>query len=102
MAPRQTTAAQSLARQRLHDLGATAASRLHVSLVSRFRNSFNRASSPLTNFGIVGHKQTFDSSEASPQTGEACGNRGSDRWLWFRSPHLGLAARMMRTSEPPH
>src|SRR5215472_12045165 len=23
-------------------------------------------------------------------------------WLWFRSPHLGLAARMMRTSEPPH
>src|ERR1700751_282785 len=23
-------------------------------------------------------------------------------WLWFRGPHLGLAARMMRTSEPPH
>src|SRR5205085_4777922 len=23
-------------------------------------------------------------------------------WLWFRSPHVGLAARMMRTSEPPH
>src|SRR5204863_8352440 len=23
-------------------------------------------------------------------------------WLWFRSPHFGLAARMMRTSEPPH
>jgi len=23
-------------------------------------------------------------------------------WLWFRSPHLGFAARMMRTSEPPH
>jgi len=23
-------------------------------------------------------------------------------WLWFRSPHLGLAERMMRTSEPPH
>ena len=22
-------------------------------------------------------------------------------WLWFRSPHVGLAARMMRTSEPP-
>jgi hypothetical protein len=21
-------------------------------------------------------------------------------WLWFRSPHFGLAARMMRTSEP--
>jgi hypothetical protein len=23
-------------------------------------------------------------------------------WLWFRSPHDGLAATMMRTSEPPH
>src|SRR3954447_23859355 len=23
-------------------------------------------------------------------------------WLWFRSPHEGLAERMMRTSEPPH
>src|SRR5262249_4778584 len=23
-------------------------------------------------------------------------------WLWFRSPHDELAARMMRTSEPPH
>src|SRR5262245_48135616 len=23
-------------------------------------------------------------------------------WLWFRGPHFGLAARMMRTSEPPH
>src|SRR6516164_8699836 len=23
-------------------------------------------------------------------------------WLWFRSPHVGLAARMMRTSETPH
>jgi uncharacterized protein YdeI (YjbR/CyaY-like superfamily) len=23
-------------------------------------------------------------------------------WLWFRSPHFGLAAIMMRTSEPPH
>jgi hypothetical protein len=23
-------------------------------------------------------------------------------WLWFRSPHDGLAAAMMRTSEPPH
>src|SRR5262245_37914453 len=23
-------------------------------------------------------------------------------WLWFRSPHFGLAARLMRTSEPPH
>jgi 2-methylcitrate dehydratase PrpD len=23
-------------------------------------------------------------------------------WLWFGSPHVGLAARMMRTSEPPH
>src|SRR6266481_9318753 len=23
-------------------------------------------------------------------------------WLWFRSPHFGLAAKMMRTSEPPH
>jgi hypothetical protein len=21
-------------------------------------------------------------------------------WLWFRSPHFGLAAKMMRTSEP--
>src|SRR5262245_57677965 len=23
-------------------------------------------------------------------------------WLWFRSPHLGLVARMKRASEPPH
>jgi hypothetical protein len=23
-------------------------------------------------------------------------------WLWFRSPHEGLAAEVMRTSEPPH
>src|SRR5262245_64531728 len=23
-------------------------------------------------------------------------------WLWFRSPQFGLAAKMMRTSEPPH
>src|SRR5262245_28981301 len=23
-------------------------------------------------------------------------------WLWFRSPHFGLAATTMRTSEPPH
>src|SRR5262249_58029196 len=23
-------------------------------------------------------------------------------WLWFRSPHDESAARMMRTSEPPH
>src|SRR5262249_10279987 len=22
-------------------------------------------------------------------------------WLWFRSPHFGVAAKMMRTSEPP-
>src|SRR5262245_16859224 len=26
----------------------------------------------------------------------------STPWLWFRSPHFGLAAEMMRTSEPPH
>src|SRR6478672_3462157 len=23
-------------------------------------------------------------------------------WLWFRSPHDGRAATMMRSSEPPH
>jgi hypothetical protein len=23
-------------------------------------------------------------------------------WLWFRSPHFGLAAEMMRISELPH
>ena len=40
---------------------------------------------PFANFGIVGHWQLIDLV-----------------WLWFRSPHLGLAGRMMRTSEPPH
>ena len=49
-----------------------------------------------------------------PKFGSLCGtlvcelrNRRTLRlidlvWLWFRSPHFGLAARMMRTSEPPH
>src|SRR5262249_41099581 len=37
------------------------------------------------NFGIEGHWQFIDLV-----------------WLWFRSPHFGLAARIMRTSEPPH
>src|SRR5215468_1513205 len=54
------------------------------SLVSRFRSSHHRAAASFANFGIEGHYQLIDLV-----------------WLWFRSPHFGLAARMMRTSEPP-
>src|SRR6476469_1503814 len=54
-------------------------------LVSRFRSSHHYAARSLANFGIEGHWQLIDLV-----------------WLWFRSPHFGLAAEMMRTSEPPH
>src|SRR5205807_7395480 len=54
-------------------------------LVSRFRSSHHCAAASFANFGIEGHYQLIDLV-----------------WLWFRSPHFGLAARMMRTSEPPH
>jgi hypothetical protein len=54
-------------------------------LVSRFRNSFHCAASPLR---ISESKDT--SKPLIPV------------WLWFRSPHLGLAEGMMRTSGPPH
>src|SRR5205085_9251248 len=54
-------------------------------LVSRFRSSHHCAAASFANFGIEGHWQLTDLV-----------------WLWFRSPHFGLAARMMRTSEPPH
>src|SRR5215204_6488839 len=53
--------------------------------VSRFRSSHHCAARSLANFGIEGHQQLIDLV-----------------WLWFRSPHFGLAAEMMRTSEPPH
>src|SRR5215470_12678340 len=54
-------------------------------LVSRFRSSPHCAAPSFANFGIEGHYQLIDLV-----------------WLWFRSPHFGPAARMMRTSEPPH
>src|SRR5258708_13776535 len=54
-------------------------------LVSRFRSSHHCAATSFANFGIEGHWQLVDLV-----------------WLWFRSPHFGLAAKMMRTSEPPH
>src|SRR5262245_2347943 len=54
-------------------------------LVSRFRSSHHCAARSFVNFGIEGHWQLI----------YLVG-------LWFRSPHFGLAARMMRTSEPPH
>src|SRR5262249_58635536 len=53
--------------------------------VPRFRSSHHFAARSFANFGIEGHYQLIDLV-----------------WLWFRSPHLGLAARAMRTSEPPH
>src|SRR6516165_4221958 len=54
-------------------------------LVSRFRSSHHCAAASFANFGIEGHQQLIDLV-----------------WLWFRSPHFGLAEKMMRTSEPPH
>jgi hypothetical protein len=54
-------------------------------LVSRFRSSHHYAARSIANFGIEGHQHLIDLV-----------------WLWFRSPHFGLAAEMMRTSEPPH
>jgi chromate transport protein ChrA len=56
-----------------------------AALVSRFRSSHHCAAVSFANFGIEGHSQLIDLA-----------------WLWFRSPHFGLAAKMMRTSEPPH
>jgi len=53
--------------------------------VSRFRSSHHCAARSFANFGIEGHWQLID-----------------PVWLWFRSPHFGFAAEMMRTSEPPH
>ena len=52
-------------------------------LVSRFRSSHHCAAHSFANFEIEGHQQLIDLA-----------------WLWFRSPHFGLAARVMRTSEP--
>src|ERR1700730_3029133 len=54
-------------------------------LVSRFRSSHHCAATSFANFGIEGHQQLIDLV-----------------WLWFRSPHFGIAAKMMRTSERPH
>jgi hypothetical protein len=54
-------------------------------LVSRLRSSHHSAAPSFANFGIEGHRQLADLV-----------------WLWFGSPYLGVAARMMRTSEPPH
>src|SRR3979409_353154 len=54
-------------------------------LVSRFRSSHHSAPPSFANFGIEGPQQLIDLV-----------------WLWFRSPHFGLDARTMRTSEPPH
>src|SRR6185503_12129752 len=59
--------------------------RIASGLVSRFRSSDHRAAPSFANFGIEGHEQLIDLV-----------------WLWFRSPHFGLSARIMRTSEPPH
>src|SRR5258708_35845940 len=68
-----------LARARVRSL------EIEHGLVSRFRSSHHCAATSFANFGIEGHWQLIDLV-----------------WLWFRSPHFGLAARMMRTSEPPH
>src|SRR6476619_8652905 len=54
-------------------------------LVSRFRSSHHCAAHSVVNFGIEGHWRLIDLV-----------------WLWFRSPHFGLAGRVMRTSGPPH
>src|SRR5438874_13224338 len=51
-------------------------------LVSPFRSSHHSAAPLVANFGIEGHEQHIDLV-----------------WLWFRSPHFGLTARMMRISE---
>src|SRR6516164_10147598 len=51
--------------------------------VSRFRSSHHCAAASVANFGIEGHSQLIDLV-----------------WLWFRSPHFGLAAKMPRTAEP--
>jgi len=51
-------------------------------LVSRFRSSHHCAAHSFANFEIEGHQQLIDLA-----------------WLWFRSPHFGLAARVMRTSD---
>src|SRR6266478_1948674 len=68
-----------LARARVRSL------EIEHGLVSRFRSSHHCAATSFANFGIEGHWQLVDLV-----------------WLWFRSPHFGLAAKMMRTSEPPH
>ena len=54
-------------------------------LVSQFRSSHHSAAIPL---------RTSESKDAPPLIDLV--------WLWFRSPHAELAARTMRTSEPPH
>src|SRR3954462_16043662 len=71
----------------IHDCreGQTRTDGMPQGRVPRFRSSHHCAVRSLANFGIEGHSQLIDLV-----------------WLWFRSPHFGLAAEMMRTSEPPH
>jgi hypothetical protein len=47
--------------------------------------NFDAGVRSLPTFGIEGHEQLIDLTR-----------------LWFRSPHFGLAAETMRTSEPPY
>src|SRR5215475_13759049 len=47
----------------------------------------------------IEHMEVFDHRAISPASKVA---RIDLVWLWFRNPHSRLAAKMMRTSEPPH
>src|SRR3982074_2254390 len=56
-----------------------------AALVSPFRSLHHCGAPPFADLGNEGHQHIIYLV-----------------WLWFRSLHFGLAARMMRTSEPPH